>query len=68
MPAARSLIRAKIDGAARDPDVPNNNVRKLVGRPGYRLRVGDRRVIYDLDDALRIPAVERIAPRGGAYE
>jgi len=62
------LIRAKIDGLARDPHAPNNNVRKLTGRPGWRLRVGDWRVIYDLDDALRVLAVERIAPRGGAYE
>ena len=62
------LIRAKIDGLALDPYAPNNNVKKLVGRPGYRLRVGDWRVIYDLDNGLRILSVERIAPRGGAYE
>lgn len=61
------LIRGKIEDLAQDPWAPNNNVKKLVGRPGYRLRVGDWRVIYDLDDALRIRAVERIAPRGGAY-
>ena len=62
------LIRSKIDGLALDPYAPNNNVKKLVGRPGYRLRVGDWRVIYDLDNGLRILSVERIAPRGGAYE
>jgi mRNA interferase RelE/StbE len=62
------LIRSKIDGLAQDPYAPNNNVKKLVGRPGYRLRVGDWRVIYDLDNGLRILSVERIAPRGGAYE
>jgi len=62
------LIRAKIDDLASDPQARNNNVKKLIGRPGYRLRVGDWRVIYDLDNALRILAVERIAPRGGAYE
>jgi mRNA interferase RelE/StbE len=62
------LIRSKIDGVAQDPFAPNNNVKALQGRPGYRLRVGDWRVIYDLDNALRILAVERIAPRGGAYE
>jgi mRNA interferase RelE/StbE len=61
-------IRAKIDALARDPRASNNNVKKLVGRPGFRLRVGEWRVIYDLDDALRILAVERITPRGGAYD
>jgi mRNA interferase RelE/StbE len=62
------LIVTKIENLAADPYAPNNNVRALAGRPGYRLRVGDWRVIYDLDDRLRILAVERIAPRGGAYE
>jgi len=62
------LIRAKIDQLAEDPFAANNNVKKLVGRPGYRLRVGDWRVIYDLDNVLRILSVERIAPRGGAYQ
>jgi len=68
--AVNSLRRmpAKIDVLALDPRASNNNVKKLVGRPGFRLRVGEWRVIYDLDDALRILAVERIAPRGGAYD
>ncbi|HEX4112227.1 MAG TPA: type II toxin-antitoxin system RelE/ParE family toxin [Stellaceae bacterium] len=62
------LIRSKIDALAESPHARNNNVKKLVGRPGYRLRVGDWRVIYDLDDTLRILAVERVAARGGVYE
>ena len=61
------LIREKLDGVARDPYVPNNNVKALEGRMGYRLRVGDWRVIYDLNDSLRILSVQRVAPRGGAY-
>jgi mRNA interferase RelE/StbE len=61
------LIRSKIDGVAAEPYAPNNNVKKLAGRPGYRLRVGDWRVIYELDDAVLVLAVERVAPRGGAY-
>lgn len=64
----RELIRAKIAQLAQEPRVPNNNVKKLVGREGYRLRVGDWRIIYDLDDGLRILSVVRVAPRGGAYE
>ena len=62
------LIRAKIGALADNPHARNNNVKKLAARPGYRLRVGEWRVIYDLRDALRILAVERIAPRGSAYE
>lgn len=63
-----ALIYAKIEALALNPRAPNNNVLALVGRPGYRLRVGDWRVIYDLDHGLRVLAVERIAPRGGAYQ
>jgi mRNA interferase RelE/StbE len=62
------LIRSKIDDLANDPGVRNSNVKKLAVRPGYRLRVIDWRVIYDLDDALRILSVERVAPRGSASE
>ena len=63
-----TLIRSKIDRLAVDPHAVNNNVKKLTGRPGYRLQVGDWCVIYDLDDGMRILAVERIAPRGEVYQ
>jgi mRNA interferase RelE/StbE len=63
-----TLIRSKIDRVALDPRAPNGNVKALVGRPGYRLRVGDWRIIYDLDDAMRVMAVERVASRGGVYK
>ena len=62
------LIHAKVTMLARDPLAPNNNVRALAGRPGYRLRVGDWRVIYQLDHGLRVLAVERVGPRGSNYE
>lgn len=62
------LIRGKIDRLARDPHAPNNNVAKLVGRPGHRLRIGDWRVIYELDDRRHVLAVLVIGPRGSIYE
>lgn len=39
-------IRSKILALAHDPSAPNNNVKKLAGVEGYRLRVGDWRVVY----------------------
>ena len=58
-------IRERIDALARNPFAPEHDVVRLKGRPGYRLRVGDWRVIYDIDgDNLRVRV---IAPRGGAY-
>jgi mRNA interferase RelE/StbE len=59
-------IRKKITALAVDPYAPINNAMKLQGRTGYRLRVGDWRVLYELDtDRLVILDVK---PRGGAYQ
>lgn len=42
---AAGRIRARLDELARDPFAAAN-VKKLTSHPGYRLRVGDWRVIY----------------------
>jgi len=62
----REVVQSKIEGLARDP-FGAANVKALVGQPGYRLRVGDWRVIYDVDSGRVVVRVLRIAPRGGAY-
>jgi mRNA interferase RelE/StbE len=62
------MVHAKVAALAGDPLAPNNNVKALAGRPGFRLRVGDWRVIYQLDHGLRVLAVERVGPRGSVYE
>lgn len=61
------LIVDKIGTMAADPFAPNNNVRKLTTHPGYRLRVGDWRVVYLIHERALLIAVVRIAPRGEAY-
>ena len=62
----RSLIREKIDELAREPLSLAANVKRLKGRPEYRLRVQDWRVIFRIEsDALWI---DDIAPRARAYE
>lgn len=40
----------------------------LKGEPYYRLRVGQWRIIFDKDDEVKIIAIEKIKPRGGAYK
>ena len=62
------LIREKIDALAVDPYAPNNNVKALVGLSAYRLRVGDWRVIYEIDDDTVTILVLRIASRGTIYK
>ncbi len=61
------LIREKLLQLAVDPHTPNNNVTKLQGREGYRLRVGDWRVIYEIEDDRLIILVLDVGPRGGIY-
>ena len=63
----RELVMKKIEGLARDP-FGAANVKNLSGQPGFRLRVGDWRVIYDLEQERLVVRVLRVAPRGGAYE
>jgi mRNA interferase RelE/StbE len=68
MPRNQALrIRRKIDELARDPyDAPN--VKKLTEHPGYRLRVGDWRIVYLLIEERVVIHVVRIAPRGEVYK
>ena len=63
----RELVKAKLAELAADP-VQARNVKKLVGRPGYRLRVGDWRVIYELESGRLVVRVLDIGPRGGVYQ
>ena len=62
------LIVEKIETLAANPMASNNNVRKLTNHPGYRLRVGDWRVIYIVYEQTLLIAVARIAPRGEVYQ
>lgn len=41
--------------------------KKLVNAGAWRVRVGDYRIIYAIEDDARIVRVVRIAPRGSAY-
>lgn len=60
-------IRDKLRRLADDPLALNPNVRRLTGRAGYRLRVGDWRVVYDVEVARVVIWVIDIGPRGDIY-
>ena len=59
-------VRSKIEQYSIDPASQAQNVTKLQGRDGFRLRVGDWRVIFAEDGT--IIDVIAIGPRGGIYE
>lgn len=68
MPRTKArLVMEKIEELAEDPTALNNNVKKLTSHPGYRLRVGDWRVVYTIHEQALLIAVVRIAPRGDVY-
>jgi len=62
-----ALIREKLAQIANDPLAPHLNTTRLQGRPGYRLRVGDWRVIYEIQNDELVILVLKVATRGEAY-
>ena len=47
---------------------PESFVKKLVGDPGYRLRVGDYRVILDIQESELVILVIKIGHRKNIYK
>jgi len=61
-------ISARIDAIAADPYGVHPNATRLKGRDGdFRLRVGDWRVIYSLNDEHKVLLVAKIDQRGRVY-
>jgi mRNA interferase RelE/StbE len=61
-------IRHKIDLLAEEPFGENNNVIKMKGVAGCRLRVGDWRVVYVVDEEVLEILIVKVAPRGEVYK
>jgi mRNA interferase RelE/StbE len=62
------LIREKLEKISTDPFADHPNVEKLQGREGYRLRVGDWRVIYRVQSQQLTIIVLKVASRGEVYK
>ena len=63
---AYTRIRDAIGGLAEDPR-PSGCL-KLTGRDGWRIRIGNYRVIYEIRDKVLVVLVIRIAHRSKAYK
>jgi mRNA interferase RelE/StbE len=62
----RLLIAQKIEELAENPASLAANVLKLRGRPEYRLRVQDWRILFRIEDETLY--IDEIEPRGSVYE
>jgi mRNA interferase RelE/StbE len=60
-------IRQRLDVLAIDPYAVHLDVTKLQNRPGYRLRVGDWRVIYEIENDVLTILVLRVGRCGEVY-
>ncbi len=62
-------VRPRIEGAiallAEDPRPPAS--RPLKGRPGYRVRVGDYRIIYTVRDDVLLIVIVTLGHRRDVY-
>lgn len=62
----RASVIAAISNLAGDPRP--NGCMKLSGRSdAYRIRIGNYRVVYTINDAIRIVRIEKIAHRREVY-
>jgi mRNA interferase RelE/StbE len=63
----QTLIRNKLDGLCNNPHSDAFDVKKLHGREGYRLRIGDYRAIYRLNNNELILEVIAVGHRREIY-
>jgi mRNA interferase RelE/StbE len=61
---AKSRIKTGLQRLGNEP--PEGDIKTLTGQNGYRLRIGDYRILFKLKETCI--AVYKIAPRGQAYK
>ena len=64
----RERIRAAINALAGGPNAEGLDVKPLKGRPEWRLRAGNWRILFRVDHERIIITVVRLASRGDAYK
>ena len=64
----KSKIVDKLHEIKENPNDPNLDVDKIKGKSGYRLRVGQYRIIYTRHNNQLIIEVVKIRPRGDIYK
>ena len=64
----KSAIVNKLHELASNPDSPDLDIEIFKGRKGFRLRVGQYRVIYTREDDQLILEVVKVRARGDIYK
>ncbi|HYK97298.1 MAG TPA: type II toxin-antitoxin system RelE/ParE family toxin [Candidatus Acidoferrales bacterium] len=64
-PTLFERITERLAALAEQPRPPG--AEKLVGLEAYRIRVGDYRLIYEVDDSARVIVVTRVRHRREVY-
>lgn len=62
----RVFIKNAIDRLADDP-MRKSNIKKLLNRPGYRLRVGNFRVLFEMDSETKNILIISVGHRKKVY-
>jgi mRNA interferase RelE/StbE len=65
-PPYTAKITEAIDQLSNDPRP--EGVKKLKGEDAYRIRVADYRIIYTIEDVIKIVEIQRIRHRKDAYK
>jgi len=62
-------LRAALDEMKTDPrrNRPGFDCKKLAGKDSWSVRIGSWRIIYDIDDVVRVVAVTKVGPRSSVY-
>ena len=58
-------IKKKMYSLRENPRPPG--CRKLMDQPGWRVRAGDYRIVYEIDDVSRIVTILRVGHRKEIY-
>ena len=61
----RDRVNKVIARLAENPRPPG--AKKLTARDGYRVRVGDYRILYQIDDGVKVVIIYRVMLRGDVY-
>ena len=65
-PAIAQQMASAISALAENPRP--YGYRKMVGRPGFRIRVGTYRAVYMIDDGILLVEITEVGHRSGVYQ